>query len=219
MPRPFEHTVEIGTVAAVAGVILLGSGIALDSVTANDAPWIGSWLDDVFSGERVIGAALIGLGVLVYLALALTDAEADYEVRAGDVDTAVLRDESARARIQRMFNPPVRAKPDWGETLRGLGFLAAILAVLWYWGGAPPVGEYHLSWLRQGLGAYGESVIVLAITVVAFAALRSSIAHPGTRRVLELPEKGAAWTVRQVALGLGIYAFGLITGAGLGVFD
>ena len=45
------------------------------------------------------------------------------------------------------------------------------------------------------------------------------MANPTTRKWLKLPGTLAGWTIRQILLGVGIYSFALITGAGLGVFD
>ncbi len=59
-----EDTVHRGAVSLSAGVILLVSGIALAAVTPDDAPWIGSWLNGVFRGERRLGGILIALGVI-----------------------------------------------------------------------------------------------------------------------------------------------------------
>ncbi len=54
----------------LAGMTLLVSGVALAARTADDAPWIGSWLDGVFEVQRWIGWNLLLLGVLTLAVLA-----------------------------------------------------------------------------------------------------------------------------------------------------
>lgn len=118
-----------------------------------------------------------------------------------------------------MFNPPIPVKPDWGETLRGLGILAVVLALLWYWGGSPAIDGYRPDWLQTGFDSYGSALLAVIATLVSFTVLQSFISHPQTNRMLGWPARVSGWTARQVALGLGVFVFAVVTGVGLGAFS
>ena len=86
-------------------------------------------------------------------------------------------EERRKALAQRFFNPPHRPKPDWGETLRGLGLFAAVATTVWYLAGGAGVGDYKLGWLRDGFDAYGQGVLVLGGTIAVWALLESVVSQ------------------------------------------
>ena len=172
-----ERTVHRAVVSLTAGSILLLSGIGLATVTPDNAPWLGSWLNGVFREERSMGGILIGLGVLllawwigIWMTLGVKNDPERTPEHAEPTALDAERSEEAltwsaerrKALIQQFFNPPHPPKPDWGETLRGVGLFAALVTIVWYLAGAPPVGNYRLDWLRAGFDAYGSGLLVLA---------------------------------------------------------
>jgi hypothetical protein len=218
-PRFSEESTEFVLVLAVAGVILFISGIWLAAITPDDAPWIGSLLNDIFASERGLGLGLLFLGVACGLLQAFSSLDFVSHDRDRRLPSRIPDEERARALAQRIFNPPYPPKPDWGQTLRGLGLFAALVAVIWYRAGAPPLGDHELKWLREGLDAYGSSMLILCGTVAAWSLLTALIRyHLDLRTMLEWPLSATWWLLRQIALIIGALVLALITSAGVSTF-
>lgn len=207
----------MGLATVLAGVTLLGSGVLLAVVTPEDGPWIGSWLDDLFANQQALGGGLVGLGVVCFLIGRMVGDDIAPSSFRGP---AVSEEEMQRALAQRMFNPPHPPKPDWGQTLRGLGLFGAVSAGVWYLGGAPAIDDFRLTWLRHGLDSYGSSILILGGTLLVWGVLTTGFAwrNPWNKALLEVPLNGAWWLLRQCALVLGALLLALVTGLGVSAF-
>jgi hypothetical protein len=207
-----DHTTVWAPAVAtvVAGVILVITGWRLAAVISDDAPWIGSWLDGVFGSVREFGWNVIAIGIVwcVLNVLGVKTVDGDEH----DPPPELPYDERIRAIAQRTFNPPYPPKPDWGQTLRGLGLFAALVAAVWYQAGAPPVDGNELNWLRDGFEAYGSGLLTLGGALLAWSVLAGSISarHSFTRWLLELPLGAVWWLLHQIALIVGLLVFALV---------
>lgn len=218
MPRRWDFAWDMALALLLAGLTLLGSGVWLADVTPEDGPWIGSWLSDAFDWQMGLGGGLIFLGLVCFGIRGVFGHNAAWDYAAPSLH--VPEDERLKALAQRLFNPPYPPKPDWGQTLRGLGLFAALAAIVWYRAGAPAIGDFQLAWLRDGLNAYGPSIAILGATFVVWSVLTEGFArgHPFNTMLLELPLNGAWWLIRQCALVLGALVLALVTGLGVSAF-
>lgn len=110
-----EESTEFVLVLAVAGVILFISGIWLAAVTPDDAPWIGSLLNDIFESERGLGLGLLFLGVACGLLQAFSTLDFVSHDRDRSLPPRIPDEERAHALAQRIFNPPYAPKPELGS--------------------------------------------------------------------------------------------------------